>query len=76
MKITHINNKAIAAVCMLRGLEGSDSDILGAYRLLQKRYGLNQRPLPPSRVEAIRGVMVSDHFSYLMKIVRDEKKGR
>ena len=74
MKITHINNKAIAARVILLNQAGSEDEIQSAYTALQKRYGLTSRVLKPSRVTAIQSVMASEHFAYLMKIITDEKK--
>lgn len=72
--ITHINNKAIATLVMMRGLEGSDADIQACYSNLQRRYGLKASDLKPSRIEAIQALMASDNFAYLMRIIKDEKK--
>lgn len=73
MRITHINNKAVAALVLLRGMEGSDKDVQAVYRLIQRRYGLPARELKPSRIEAIQAVMASDHFAYLMQIIDDDE---
>lgn len=75
MLITHITNNAIAAVLLMRDLEGSDADCAAVYLSLQVRYGLNQVKFKQSRGAAIRNLMV-DRIAYLVQVFKDEKKAR
>ena len=75
IRIKHINNKAVAAVVLLRGLEGSDDDIRAVYADLQNQYALPARELKGSRVGAIQAAMANESFAYLMQIIRGEFAG-
>jgi hypothetical protein len=74
VRISHINNKAVAAVLLLRGLDGSDADVQAVYADLQARYKLPNRPLKPSRIGAIQAIAAGEAFAYLMRLIADEKK--